>query len=103
VVDILRDLADHTAADVRLDEDIETANLEKRIEARSAVVLPFAVLVLLCSSSEAYREFYSTPREVFVIALGAVMAFAGMTIVSRLGRQPGEPRVLVVDHGEPTE
>jgi tight adherence protein B len=97
VVDILRDLADHTAADVRLDEDIDTANLEKRIESRSAFVLPFAVLVLLCSSSQAYREFYSTPRGALVIALGALMALAGMTIIGRLGRLSGEPRVLVVD------
>jgi tight adherence protein B len=101
VVDILRDLAEHTAADVRLDEDIETANLEKRIEARSAVVLPFAVLVLLCSSSEAYREFYSTPRGVFVIVLGALMAFVGTLVISRLGRLRSEPRVLVVNSGEP--
>jgi tight adherence protein B len=101
VVDILRDLAEHTAADVRLDEDIETANLEKRIEARSAVVLPFAVLILLCSSSEPYRDFYSTPRGAFVIVLGALMALAGMAMISRLGRLPSEPRVLVVDPGEP--
>src|SRR6266508_3531624 len=93
VVDILRDLADHTAADLRLGEEIETANLEKRIEARSAVALPFAVLILLCSSSEPYREFYSTPRGAVVIALGAAMSLAGMMIISRLGRTAREPRV----------
>jgi len=97
VVDILRDLADHTAADLRLGEEIETANLEKRIEARSAVALPFAVLILLCSSSEPYREFYSTPRGAVVIALGAAMSLAGMMVIGRLGRTVREPRVLVAD------
>lgn len=54
-VDVLRDLAAATTADLRLAEQIETAQLEQRIEARSCVVLPFLVLVLLCSSSAPYR------------------------------------------------
>ncbi len=97
VVEILRDLAEHTSADIRLAEEIETANLEKRIEARSAVVLPFAVLVLLCSSSDPYREFYSSPGGAVVIVIGTAMALAGMALIGRLGRLPGEPRVLVAD------
>lgn len=94
VGDILRDLARSVAADLRLAEDIETAHLEKRIEAASAAVLPFVVLVLLCSGSAPYRDFYSSPAGVAVIALGAAMSAVGVGMIRRLGRLPVEPRVL---------
>lgn len=94
VIDMLRDLADATSKDIRLREEIETAQLERRIEARAAVVLPFAVLVLLCSTSEPYRDFYSSVGGLVVIVVGSVMALAGMTVIRRLGRLPIEARVL---------
>lgn len=95
VLDVLRELADATAKDVRLHDEIETAQLERRIEARAAVVLPFGVLVLLCSSSPPYRDFYSTAAGLMVIFVGSAMALAGMAVISRLGRLPVERRVLV--------
>jgi len=94
VIDVLRDLADATAKDIRLREDIETAQLERRIEAASAVVLPFAVLVLLCSTSPPYRDFYSSGGGVVVIVVGSAMALTGMMMIRRLARVPGERRVL---------
>ena len=94
VGEVLRDLARSVAADLRLAEDIETAQLEKRIEAASAAVLPFVVLVVLCSGSAPYRDFYSSPAGVAVIALGAAMSAAGVAMIRRLGRLPAEPRVL---------
>ena len=94
VGEVLRDLARSVAADLRLAEDIETAQLEKRIEAASAAVLPFVVLVLLCSGSAPYRDFYSSPAGVAVIAVGAAMSAAGVAMIRRLGRLPAEPRVL---------
>jgi len=97
VADILRDLASSAAADLRLVEEIDTAQLEKRIEAGSAAVLPFVVLVMLCSGSAPYRSFYSSGRGAAVIALGAAMAGTGMAVVSRLGRLPVEPRVLGIE------
>lgn len=95
VLDVLRELADATAKDVRLHDEIETAQLERRIEARAAVVLPFGVLVLLCSSSPPYRDFYSSGAGLMVIFVGSAMALAGMAVISRLGRLPVEHRVLV--------
>lgn len=94
VIDVLRDLADATSKDIRLREEIETAQLERRIEARAAVVLPFAVLVLLCSTSEPYRDFYSSLGGLVVIVVGSAMALVGMTVINRLGRLPIEARVL---------
>jgi Flp pilus assembly protein TadB len=93
-VDVLRDLAAATTADLRLAEQIETAQLEQKIEARSCVVLPFVVLILLCSSAEPYREFYASPAGWMVIAAGAVMALGGTAVIDRFGRLPAEERVL---------
>lgn len=94
VADILRDLASAAAADLRLVEEIETAQLEKRIEAASAAVLPFVVLVMLCSGSAPYRSFYSSAPGTAVIVVGSAMAGAGVALIRRLGRLPDEPRVL---------
>lgn len=99
VLDVLRDLADATAKDVRLHDEIETAQLERRIEARAAVVLPFAVLVLLCSSSPPYRDFYASGPGLVVIGVGAAMAVGGMAVIGRLGRLPTERRVLTGHEG----
>ncbi len=93
-IDVLRDLAEATGKDIRLREEIETAHLERRIEARAAVVLPFAVLVLLCSTSEPYRDFYSSIGGFVVIVVGSGMVMVGMTLIRRLGRLPIETRVL---------
>jgi tight adherence protein B len=99
VLDVLRDLADATGKDIRLREEIETAQLERRIEARAAVVLPFAVLVLLCSTSEPYRDFYSSVGGFVVIVVGSGMALAGMAMIRRLGRLAIESRVLATPVG----
>ncbi|MGH9189981.1 MAG: type II secretion system F family protein, partial [Acidimicrobiales bacterium] len=99
VLDVLRDLATTTAQDIRLREEIETAQLERRIEARAAAVLPFAVLVLLCSTSAPYRAFYSSARGVVVIALGSLMVASGGVLIRRLGRMPVERRVLASQGG----
>ncbi len=99
VMDVLRDLADATAKDLRLNDEIDTAQLERRIEARAAVVLPFAVLVLLCSTSGPYRDFYSSGGGLVVIVVGSVMALGGMALIARLGRLPAEARVLAAPGG----
>jgi tight adherence protein B len=94
VVDVLGDLAEATAADLRLHEEIETAQLETRLEAWGAAVLPFAVLALLCATSIEYRAFYRSPAGWLVVALGGTMCLVGLLAISRLGRVPGEERVL---------
>jgi len=94
VLDVLRDLAATTARDVALREEIETAQLERRIESRAAAVMPFAVLVLLCSTSAPYRTFYSSARGLAVVAVGSVMVAAGFMLIRRLGRLPVERRVM---------
>ncbi len=94
VKDILEDLARATTRDVRLAEEIHTEGLEMRINARSVVVLPWAVLVLLCIRPGPFRDFYATSAGVVVVLIGALMCALGMLIVGKLGRVESETRVF---------
>ena len=91
---VLDDLARATTRDVRLAEEIATEGLEMRINARSVVVIPWAVLVLLCVRPGPFRDFYASGRGVVVLVIGAAMSAVGLVVVRGLGRVPGEPRVF---------
>jgi tight adherence protein B len=91
---VLEDLARSTARDVRLAEEVLTESLEMRINSRSVVVLPWAVLVLLCLRAGPFRDFYATGRGAIVLVIGALMSAVGLLLVRRLGRIDEEPRVF---------
>lgn len=99
VMDVLNDLAESTAADLRLTEQIRTSQLETKLESRGAAVLPFVVLALLCSTTGGYREFYSTPAGWVVVLFGGLMALGGMLAINRLGVIPSEHRILAGAEG----
>ncbi len=96
VIDILDDLASSSAEDLRLLDEIETLQLETKLEARGAAVLPFAVLAMLCVFTPGYRSFYATSAGWLVIMLGALMSLGGLLAITRLGRVPIEERILAV-------
>ncbi|MEA1903042.1 MAG: hypothetical protein U9N56_05885 [Actinomycetota bacterium] len=94
VPEILSDLADATTRDAWTLEQIRTEALEQKINSRVVFVLPWLVLVAMTAQSGAFREFYSTPVGILVVAIGAVMSLFGIAIASKLGSQPPEPRVF---------
>lgn len=94
VLQVLHDLADSTTADVRAAEQIATESLEQRINARAVFVLPWLTLLLLTARSGPFREFYQSPAGFTVVAIGLVASLVGVVLVSRLSREPEEPRVL---------
>lgn len=94
VPEILRDLAEATARDTWAAEEIDTAALEHKINARAVFVLPWLVLVAMTARPGPFRDFYATRIGLVVIAVGGVLSVAGSVLVSRLGRTPDEPRVL---------
>lgn len=94
VVDLLADLAAGAADDLRLAEEIQTAQLETRLEARGAAALPFVVLAMLCSSSADYRAFYRTPLGSVIVVVGLALVGLGLTAIRRLGAMPIEERML---------
>jgi tight adherence protein B len=94
VTDILRDLANSTSDDLQLVEEIESSQLEQKINARAVFVLPWAVLVLLVMSNPQFREFYQSSLGFAVVIIGAIINAVGMFIISRLSRDVPEPRVF---------
>lgn len=96
VIDVLDDLAESAVDELRLLADIDTAQLESKLEARSAAALPFVVLALLCAGSVGYRSFYASAAGTVVILVGFAMSLVGVGLITRLGRAETEPQRLVV-------
>jgi tight adherence protein B len=94
IIDLLEDLARAVTADLRLAEDIRTAQLETRLEAWGSAALPFVVLALLCATSDDYRAFYRTGLGWLVILVGSGLVAVGLLAIRMLGRIPAERRVL---------
>ncbi|HEX6947509.1 MAG TPA: hypothetical protein VF246_09185 [Acidimicrobiia bacterium] len=92
--EILSDLAEATTRDGWATEQIRTEVLEHKINSRVVFVLPWLVLMAMTARSGAFRDFYSTPAGILVVAVGGVMSVIGILIASRLGSIPPEPRVF---------
>lgn len=94
VPEILEDLAEATTRDLWTMEQVRTETLEQKINARVVFAMPWIVLVTITSRSVAFREFYSTRTGVAVVIVGGLLSLLGISIASRLGNQPSEPRVF---------
>lgn len=94
ITQILRDLAEAAARDVWAQEEIESAALEHKINARAVFVLPWLVLVAMTARAGPFRDFYATRTGLAVIAIGGLLSVTGSVLVARFGRMPDEPRVL---------
>ena len=94
IPEILRDLAEATVKDVWTLEEIETQSLEQKINARAVFGLPWLVLIGITAREGDFRTFYTSTGGLIVVVIGALLSGLGMFIVSRLGREPDEPRVL---------
>ena len=92
---ILDDLAASIGADVQVLNEIDTALLESRINARAVVVLPWVALLMLNQGGGPFHDFYSTSGGAVVVLIGAVLTVVGWGFVSRLSRIPNEERVFV--------
>jgi tight adherence protein B len=91
---VLRDIADATAADVQLAERLETAGVEQRLNARVAFALPWLTLIVLSGRPGPFRDYYASAPGARVLLVALAMSTAGLLLVRRLARLPGEPRVL---------
>lgn len=100
VAEILRDLAEATTEDLRTSEEIITASLEQRLNARSVFVLPWLVLATLTARPGHFRDFYQSGGGLVVVVVAAVLSVTGMWVLARLDRDPVEERVLA-DAGAP--
>lgn len=94
VGDIMRDLAHNTSEDLQLQEEVETSQLEQKINGRAVFLLPWAVLILLVVGNNDFRLFYRSGMGTFIVIIGAALSLLGMFILSRLGRDKPELRVF---------
>jgi tight adherence protein B len=94
VTEILRDLARSTQEDLQLVEEIETSQLEQKINSRAVFALPWGVLILLVLSNDNFRHFYQSFAGFLVVLGGAILSLLGMLIMSRLSKARVEPRVF---------
>lgn len=94
VTDILRDLAHATNEDLQLLEEIESSQLEQKINARAVFVIPWAVLVLLVASSDMFKGFYTSPGGLITIIGGGIWSAIGIVIIGQLAKQTPETRVF---------
>ena len=91
---VLEDLAAATTKDLRLAEEIETEQLEMRINARAVVVLPWLVLVALTARPGPFRDFYRSGGGAMTLVVAGALSAIGVLVLGRLGRERGEPRVF---------
>lgn len=95
VTEILHDLADTATRDARTAEEIATAALEQRINARAVLVLPWLVLLALTAAPGHFRDFYRSAAGVLVIAVAAGLSLLGVWLVGRLSQERVEERLVV--------
>jgi len=100
VTGILADLADAVTEDLRTIEEIRTAELEQKINARAVFALPWFVLLMITIRGGPFREFYRSTVGTMTVVVGAILSLAGLFIVSHLSRDPAETRVFA---GRPSE
>jgi tight adherence protein B len=91
---VLKDLAAATTKDVKALEEMKSLQLEQRINAWAVAVLPWVVLVALTVRAGHFRTFYQSGAGLVVIAVCGALTFIGLTVMTRLAREPIEPRVL---------
>ena len=94
IVSVLRSLADNVTKDLQVVEQITTGQTEIRSQAVVAVALPFGVLAFLVAANDDYRSFYQSAAGWVVVTIGVAMALGGWTLITTIGRIPGEGRIL---------
>jgi len=94
VPEILRDLAAATTRDQWTMEEIQTLQLEQKINSRAVFVLPWLVLIAITLQEGPFRDFYRSGAGVFVVFVGALFSGFGMWLVTRLSEDAPEPRVF---------
>ena len=96
VLRVLRGLLDQITADLALTERIETLQTQERIASKALLVVPYLMLLLLCTTTATFRTFYQSGAGLAVVAVGVSGSIIGFFLARRLGRPiPTTSRVFV--------
>lgn len=90
---LLRTLAQFLRDDVRTRSELTARQSWTVTGARLAVAAPWIVLALLATRGEAAAA-YSSPGGMVLLGAGMVVSLGAYQAMKRIGRLPGEPRVL---------
>ncbi len=86
VLRVLADLSTQITSDLQLGEKIRTLQTQSRAATWGCFALPYAVLLFLCASNNAYRQFFATPLGLGLVLIGAAFSVAGLFVCRRLLR-----------------
>jgi Flp pilus assembly protein TadB len=86
VLRVLADLGSQLTADIQLAEKVRTLQTQSRVATWGCFATPYGVLLLLCATNSAYRQFFSRPFGLVLVLLGAALSMAGFAVCRRLVR-----------------
>ena len=96
VLRILSSLIYQIEGDLQLADRIRTVQTQSRIATWAVFGVPYVLLVFLCATQSFYRQFFSEPVGVVVMAIGVSLSLVGLLLARRLGRPiPTTERVFV--------
>lgn len=99
VLRVLADLGAQITADIQLADKVRTLQTQSRVATWGCFALPYAVLVFLCATNDAYRGFFSRPIGLVLVLVGALMSTAGFVACRRLVRPIAPTERVFVDGG----
>jgi tight adherence protein B len=86
VLRILADLSAQITSDLQLAEKVRTLQTQSRAATWGCFALPYLVLLFLCATNSAYRQFFGTPFGLGLVLVGAVLSVLGLLVCRRLLR-----------------
>lgn len=96
VLRILSSLIYQIEGDLQLAERIRTVQTQSRLATWAVFGVPYVLLVFLCATQPFYRQFFSEPAGLVVMAVGVSLSLVGLFLARRLGRPiPTTDRVFV--------
>ena len=90
---LLRDLSAYLRDDLRTRSELESRQAWTVNGARLAVAAPWLVLLMMSFQSDVIHR-YASPAGVVVLTMGAVACVLAYRLMMRIGRLPGERRIL---------
>jgi Flp pilus assembly protein TadB len=84
VLHVLTDLSAQITSDLQLAEKIRTLQTQSRAATWGCFALPYVVLLFLCATNSAYRQFFATPFGLVLVLIGASLSLVGLLVCRRL-------------------
>jgi Flp pilus assembly protein TadB len=86
VLRVLTDLSAQITSDLQLAEKVRTLQTQSRAATWGCFALPYVVLLFLCATNSAYRQFFATPFGLGLVLIGAALSIVGLVTCRALLR-----------------